>query len=425
MSARGRHRRPRTQRLARAAAVLTAGGAGLALPLMGAGSANAASVDTWDKVAQCESTGDWSINTGNGYYGGLQFSQSTWEGYGGTEYAATADQATKEQQITIAEKVLAEQGPGAWPKCGPEAGLTQNSGDPGVNPDSGTEEQGSQDTADSGAQAEQPKAPEQPAEQPKAQAESDDSKGSSDSPSSDRYTVTSGDTLFKIAKAHGVEGGWEQVYDDNREVVGDNPNLIYPDQQLSLSGSGQAQPSGDTGSQAPAPEKAPAQQSDSGNAEAPEAPETPAQDAEAQDSGSEQDDSGGFQAPVDSGTSTAYGASGSSWSSGSHTGVDFSASSGTPVKAVTDGQVVSAGWSGSYGNEVVIQHADGKYSQYAHLSSLSVSAGQSVNAGDQLGLSGSTGNSTGPHLHFEVRTGPDYGSDIDPVAYLQENGVTL
>ncbi|WP_158100719.1 M23 family metallopeptidase [Streptomyces fradiae] len=113
------------------------------------------------------------------------------------------------------------------------------------------------------------------------------------------------------------------------------------------------------------------------------------------------------------------------WSSGYHTGVDFAASSGTSVKAIGAGTVVSAGWSGAYGNEVVIKHADGNYSQYAHLSSLSVSAGQSVGGGQQIGLSGSTGNSSGPHLHFEVRTGPGYGSDIDPVAYLRSHGVSI
>lgn len=72
----------------------------------------------WDAVAQCESGGNWAINTGNGFYGGLQFSASTWSGYGGGAYAPTADQATREQQIAIAEKVLAGQGPGAWPHCG-------------------------------------------------------------------------------------------------------------------------------------------------------------------------------------------------------------------------------------------------------------------------------------------------------------------
>lgn len=73
-----------------------------------------ASANNWDAVAQCESTGNWNINTGNGYYGGLQFSQSTWEAYGGT---GTADNASREEQIRIAENVLAAQGPGAWPVC--------------------------------------------------------------------------------------------------------------------------------------------------------------------------------------------------------------------------------------------------------------------------------------------------------------------
>src|SRR3954453_2542664 len=72
----------------------------------------------WSGVAQCESGGNWSINTGNGYYGGLQFSQSTWEGYGGAAYAPRADLATPDQQITVAEAVLAGQGIGAWPVCG-------------------------------------------------------------------------------------------------------------------------------------------------------------------------------------------------------------------------------------------------------------------------------------------------------------------
>lgn len=80
--------------------------------------ASAASVEAWDQVAACESGGNWHINTGNGYYGGLQFSAETWNGYGGGEYAATADQATKEQQIEIGERVLAGQGAGAWPNCG-------------------------------------------------------------------------------------------------------------------------------------------------------------------------------------------------------------------------------------------------------------------------------------------------------------------
>lgn len=92
---------------------IAAGGATLGTPAAGA-----ASPAAWDQVAQCESGGDWHINTGNGYHGGLQFAPSTWSGYGGGEYAPTADQATREQQIEIGERVLAGQGAGAWPNCG-------------------------------------------------------------------------------------------------------------------------------------------------------------------------------------------------------------------------------------------------------------------------------------------------------------------
>ncbi|CAN7312930.1 transglycosylase family protein [Knoellia sp. LjRoot47] len=87
-----------------------------------------ASGTVWDRVADCESGGNWSINTGNGYYGGLQFSYSTWKGYGGQRYAATANRATKAQQIEIAQKVLKSQGPGAWPVCSKRAGLTRANG---------------------------------------------------------------------------------------------------------------------------------------------------------------------------------------------------------------------------------------------------------------------------------------------------------
>ncbi|GAB3132193.1 hypothetical protein GCM10027289_19710 [Tsukamurella serpentis] len=91
------------------------GGAGLALS---APAANAAPDSQWDKVAACESGGNWGINTGNGYHGGLQFAPSTWNAYGGQQYAPTANQASRAQQIAIAEKVLAGQGKGAWPTCG-------------------------------------------------------------------------------------------------------------------------------------------------------------------------------------------------------------------------------------------------------------------------------------------------------------------
>ncbi|GES31092.1 M23 family metallopeptidase [Streptomyces angustmyceticus] len=121
-----------------------------------------------------------------------------------------------------------------------------------------------------------------------------------------------------------------------------------------------------------------------------------------------------------------FGIAGSHWSH-KHSGQDFVVPTGTPVKAVHKGTVVKAGpWGGgdgpAYGNAIVIQHDNGTYTQYAHLSQIQVQVGQQVGAGQQIGLSGSTGNSTGPHLHFEVRTGPDYGSGIEPTGFLRAHG---
>src|SRR5690606_8861796 len=108
----GKHRK--SSNMGRNAARVAFAGAVMAAPVAIAAPASAAD---WDLLAQCESSGNWSINTGNGYYGGLQFSQSTWEAFGGTQYAPNAAQASREQQIAIAEKVLAAQGPNAWPGC--------------------------------------------------------------------------------------------------------------------------------------------------------------------------------------------------------------------------------------------------------------------------------------------------------------------
>ncbi|GHF73048.1 hypothetical protein GCM10018790_58680 [Kitasatospora xanthocidica] len=103
-------------------------GALTALPVAGlvtATSASAAPATVWDKVASCEATGNWAINSGNGFYGGLQFTSSTWAAFGGTSFAPRADLATKDQQISVGEKVLAAQGPGAWPVCSVKAGLSK------------------------------------------------------------------------------------------------------------------------------------------------------------------------------------------------------------------------------------------------------------------------------------------------------------
>lgn len=243
------------------------------------------------------------------------------------------------------------------------------------------------------------------------------------------YSVVSGDYLSKIAAEHKLKGGWHKLYQDNREVVGENPSLIFPGMKLTLGAKSAATAS-------TTPSKAPAQ-TETKAAPKTEAKTTGTKTTTASESSSgasvsqetqapaAQDNASGYVHPVPGNHTTAYRASGASWSSGSHTGIDFPVATGTSVKAITSGTVVTAGWGGAYGNEVVIKHADGHYSQYGHMSSLSVSAGQTVTAGQQIGLSGSTGNATGPHLHFEVRTGPAYGSDIDPIAYLASHGINV
>lgn len=243
------------------------------------------------------------------------------------------------------------------------------------------------------------------------------------------YSVVSGDYLSKIAAEHQIKGGWQQLYQDNRKVVGEDPSLIFPGMKLTLGSkaSGNAAPTGaGTGSSLPskAPSKAPSVAAEkAAPAKTSSAPETKAPVTEAP--AAARSSASGYVHPVPGNHTTGYRASGSNWSSGSHTGIDFPVATGTSVKSITSGTVVAAGWGGAYGNQVVIKHADGHYSQYGHLSSISVSAGQAVSAGQQLGLSGATGNATGPHLHFEVRTGPAYGSDIDPIAFLASHGISV
>lgn len=119
----GRHRKPSTTgrtvaKVAVTGAIMGVGGVAFA------GTANAAPDSDWDRLAQCEASGNWNINTGNGYQGGLQFSPSTWTSHGGGQFAPTADKATREQQIVVAERVLASQGWGAWPSCSSKLGLS-------------------------------------------------------------------------------------------------------------------------------------------------------------------------------------------------------------------------------------------------------------------------------------------------------------
>lgn len=131
LSGNGRHRRPRQAPALLVAAGVT--GSAIAIPLLGASGASAAGGTVWDQVAECESGGAWSADTGNGLYGGLQLSQGDWEKYGGLDYASSPDLASRSQQIAVGEKILADTGIQTWPACGPAAGLADSKESPGVD----------------------------------------------------------------------------------------------------------------------------------------------------------------------------------------------------------------------------------------------------------------------------------------------------
>jgi resuscitation-promoting factor RpfA len=172
------------------------------LPALVAAPAQAASGATWDRLAQCESSGNWSINTGNGYYGGVQFSQSTWVGFGGRHYAPRADLATRAEQIAVAEKVLAVQGWNAWPSCSRKLGLRGGTDSTRATDASRVTRSGS-------------RAPHRRAVHHSF------------------YLVRSGDTLSKIAARFHVVGGWQHLYALNQQVL-KNPNMIYPGERLRI-----------------------------------------------------------------------------------------------------------------------------------------------------------------------------------------------
>jgi resuscitation-promoting factor RpfA len=182
-------------RALRRGAVVLGGAVAVSLGVLAA-PASAAAPNDWDAVAQCESGGNWAINTGNGYYGGLQFSQSTWAAYGGTGYASRADLATKAQQIAVAERTLDGQGPGAWPSCG---------------------------------RALDPSAPEAGSALAAAAAPAPATESSGGA----TYTVQPGDTLGRIAQQQGVAGGWQALYAANDDQLS-SPNQISVGQVLQL-----------------------------------------------------------------------------------------------------------------------------------------------------------------------------------------------
>ncbi|MFJ4184465.1 transglycosylase family protein [Kitasatospora sp. NPDC089509] len=235
---------------------VVAGAAVAALPVAGlvtATSASAAPSSAWDAVAQCESGGNWSISNGNGFHGGLQFTPSTWAAYGGTAYAPQANQATRAQQIAVAEKVLASQGPGAWPVCSRKAGLSKGGAPAAVDTSAGS---GSSDSkpakpakpAQRAAKA-APKAPQgakaAPQAAPKAKPHAAEApqgrpsaKPAQSAPASEQntsggsYTVRSGDTLSDIAAKFGVDT--DGLYGKNARTIGADPDLIFPGQTLTV-----------------------------------------------------------------------------------------------------------------------------------------------------------------------------------------------
>ncbi|MHA6796841.1 LysM peptidoglycan-binding domain-containing protein [Pseudonocardia bannensis] len=176
--------------------------------VVAAPAAQAAPDSTWDRVAQCESGGNWAIDTGNGYKGGLQFAAQTWKGFGGAEFAPSANQATREQQIVVAERVLAKQGWGAWPVCSRKAGAT-----------------GDGATVRS-APLQIPAPAKAPVAAPGKIRLANPAPGAN-------YVVKAGDTLSTIAAQQGVAGGFQAILDKNPALAG-NPNLIFPGQRVAL-----------------------------------------------------------------------------------------------------------------------------------------------------------------------------------------------
>lgn len=214
---------PRPKRRVRAGIAVAASGAAVAAGLMVAPAANAASDATWDQLAQCESSGNWAANTGNGYYGGLQFSLSTWQAYGGSGNPADASRA---EQIRVAENVLAGQGWGAWPSCSVQIGASGS-----AEPRQATQEPAQQQPAQQApAVAQQPQAevPSQAAVAAGASYELPDVERSDET-----ITIEPGDTLSSIAEREDIESQWLGLFAVNQDTISD-PDLILAGEQLYL-----------------------------------------------------------------------------------------------------------------------------------------------------------------------------------------------
>ncbi len=197
--------------------------AGIAGAAVGAAPAAQAAGNVWDRVASCESGNNWHINTGNGYYGGVQFSRSTWAGFHGTKYAARADLATRLEQIEVARRVLASQGPDAWPVCGPRAGLTRSSGEATSTPLPAEATPMHSPSSHRGQHRKH---------HPRKHRHHQQHHGTRHKQGhGTHYRVRPGDTLSTIANRFHVHGGWRALWQHNRSRV-HNPNYISVGQVL-------------------------------------------------------------------------------------------------------------------------------------------------------------------------------------------------
>jgi hypothetical protein len=214
-----------------------------AIPLVSASSASAAEAGPWDRLASCESGGNWHINTGNGYYGGVQFADGTWDGWGGERYASRADLATKAEQIVIAAKLVESSGWGSWPSCSSRLGLGAE--ERRVALDIAAELKaamnGDSTAGDSQTSGDRTNDDQTAAEQRAKDNRVDTERASRgkhrkprDTTDLATYRVRSGDTLSSIARRKDVPGGWENLYRINRKTIGSNPGLIFPGQRLVL-----------------------------------------------------------------------------------------------------------------------------------------------------------------------------------------------
>ncbi|WP_350309881.1 transglycosylase family protein [Streptomyces yunnanensis] len=195
--------------------------AGLASALQ-APSAQAESHPRWNTIASCESGNKWDTNTGNGYYGGLQFSPVTWHAFGGSRYAPRADQAQRSDQIVVAERVLRVQGWQAWPMCSrPVKKTSPHSLSVGQKHQANEARPQHKTTASVG-------------DRPQQMLNTCHRPRIGDRHTSCSYTVKKGDTLSTIAERHNVKGGWGTVYRNNQRSVGDNPDLIRPGLRIRL-----------------------------------------------------------------------------------------------------------------------------------------------------------------------------------------------